>query len=223
MRIQGVLFDFDGTISKNALSIILDFLKDYINQYINIPASFLKDYLKCITTLNIGEATHLLFQSLGLSEYTKDFLSQLNDLSEHAGRSIVIESDFISFLEYCESQGIASRVFSAAGSSASRFEPLHPYMKQEHFFSIADSEKANPNTYVELSAKYTIIPQEWLYIDDSPLALWNAKSAGFQTAMMFNDIFTPHDYSLYQEHIDFSLPDFTTLQDQIAYHGLSQN
>lgn len=63
--------------------------------------------------------------------------------------------------------------------------------------------KTDPDTFTLIASDYSLKPEEWIFIDDSPMALWSAKTAGFKTIMMLNSVFGNDDFKIYRKYIDF--------------------
>jgi hypothetical protein len=211
-KIKGILIDFDGVISKNSVTLILDFIHDYINQFIYIPHDVLKNYFKSVICFPTGPAIDLLFSSLGILDKIHDFVKKYHLLTEYKGKSMEIDAGFAGFIDFCKTYNIEYRLLSLAGKSDLRIGKIKSYICDSNIIQLSNRSKADPNTFKDLGEMNHINLREWLYLDDSPMALNSASIAGLNTVVMINKLFTAKDRRLYKESIHHQITGFSDLK-----------
>ncbi|MGA2142982.1 MAG: hypothetical protein ABSG94_11255, partial [Brevinematales bacterium] len=207
-----VILDFDGVISKNAMDIILDFTYDFVNSHAKIPKIFIENYVKNLSAFNAKAGVELVLSSLGLAGKIDKYFSELGSLVEYKGMKMSIEEDFWGFMKFCEDNGIICRFFSMAERSWARLGLLGEFFKDRYFFKNIIHPKSNPVSFYQLKDEIGIPLEKLLLVDDSPLALWSAKTAGLKTAFMANNVFKGSDYKPYREVIDYRINSFNELK-----------
>jgi FMN phosphatase YigB (HAD superfamily) len=212
-KINGIILDFDGTIAKNSVDVAFHFIYDYLRQFKPIPHVFVYNYFKNITAFQMGEAVRQLFSAVGLEEKTMDCLKKFTEITGYQTTQIEIEEDFFDFVHFCQKNSLRIKIFSSAGSKQLRFKPLFTVLKKDDFLSYSDCPKSNPATFTSIANDLKLDVSNLIYVDDTPLALWGAKVAGFTTVMMINRIFTDKDYEDYREFIDKKINSFNELED----------
>lgn len=210
--LSGVILDFDGVISKNAMEIILEFTHGFIDSYVKIPRVFVENYVKNLSAFNAKAGVELVLSSLGLAGKIGKYFSELGSLVEYKGKKMSIEEDFRDFMKFCEDKGIICRFFSMAERSWARLGLLGEFFNDRYFFSNIIHPKSNPVSFLQLKDEIGIPLENLLLVDDSPLALWSAKTAGLKTAFMSNKVFTGGDYKPYREVIDYRINSFNELK-----------
>lgn len=211
-RLDGIVLDFDGTISKNSVNVAFRYTYEYINRLKPIPFVFVYNYFKNITAFQMGEAIRQLFSAFGLAEKTEECLKNYTEITSYQDIQIEIEKDFFDFVRFCQKNSLFIKVFSSAGPKQNRFKPLFEVLKEEDFLSYSHRPKADPTTFKDMVVDLKLDVTRCMYIDDTPLALWSAKTAGFTTAMMLNQIFTKEDFIEYRQFIDYKINSFRQLK-----------
>ncbi|MDX1959356.1 MAG: hypothetical protein SFU98_12325, partial [Leptospiraceae bacterium] len=105
-KVEGILLDFDGVISKVSVENTVDFVYNYINK-IAAPMSynFIKEYMKTVLCFPPKPSVELLFNSLGINTHLDDFYECLKKIDEDI-KLIEIEKGFYEFLDFCEKNQI---------------------------------------------------------------------------------------------------------------------
>jgi FMN phosphatase YigB (HAD superfamily) len=125
---------------------------------------------------------------------------------------MTLEEDFYDFMKFCGDKGIICRFFSMVDKSWSRLNLLGDYFRKELFFDNISYPRSNPVSFNQLTREIGLPAENIVLVDDSPLALWSAKTAGLKTAFMSNNVFTGSDYKPYREVIDFRVNSFNELK-----------
>ena len=203
---KGIFIDFDGVISKSSVRVTIDFIHHFFNQREPISYNFVESYVKIVSCFPVEDSVNLLFKSLGMERYLKNFYEEFENRDSDS--SIIIEKAFYEFLDFCEKNSIEYRILSLA--SKKRLELIRNFNPKK-ILDIKYS-KANSNTYSTILKLFAKNKIEWFQLDDSPLALRSGKKAGLKTIMMLNDVFTIKDYNLNKEFIDYKTFSFNHIK-----------
>lgn len=206
-----VLIDFDGTISPNAVSLILQSLHQFINRFTVYPIEELSGFFKRTICFPADRSMHLLFSSLGLEAELPEFYRMVTRLEEYDGTPVAIEPSFFSFLDFCDEQGIAYRVFSSAQSTVKRFSLLQERIGSQHIYDLKGRPKSSSSTFISAAEDVGFALNRCLYVDDSPLALHTAKLNGISTVMMLNEVFSLPEHGTFSSSIDLVIRSFGEL------------
>lgn len=209
--VKGFIFDFDGTIAKDSAPKIVRFIYEFINKNSKsqkVSFEYIKNYYKTSVSFNPQNSITLLFESLGISDKILEFKEQ-HDKIDLDSEFSKIQSSFFHILEVLKKKGIEYFVLSLASQTKLKNSNL-----AIADFDVVLKSKSNPSIFKDIIKKKEIVnPSEWVYVDDSPLALSAAKSCGFTTVMMINEVFTEDDYRNSIDFIDYKIDDFLDLLD----------
>lgn len=207
--VKGFIFDFDGTIAKDSAGKIVQFIYEFINKNVKnqkVSFEYIKNYYKTSVSFNPQDSIALLFEGLGISDKTVEFKKQHDTIDSDSNFS-KLESSFSYFLEILKKKEVEYFVLSLASQKKLKNTNL-----ELADFGSALQSKSNPAVFESIIKKKKIEnPSEWIYVDDSPLALSAAKSCGFTTVMMINDVFTEVDYRNSIDFIDYKIDKFFDL------------
>jgi len=209
-KLTGILIDFDGVISKNSVTINLEFLHYFINKISPIPFETIKSYFKIANCFLQQPAVDLLFSSLGIKDHQELFLSELNSLKEFNNKKIKIEDDFDHFIKFCQKKNIRYKIFSLADKS--KFSSIRS-LTDNDIYQLTGKSKANISTYSSLQRELKIEIADWAMIDDNPLVLRAGNLSGLTTLLMKNDMYGINDHKDYEEFIDFKVNSFNEIQE----------
>lgn len=209
-KVKGILIDFDGVIAKNSFEVLADycitFIKKKRNDVTEIPNAFIKNYLLYTTCFPFEPTMELLFHSLGLSNVElKELRQEIENRNDYNGKKIIIEPDFYSFIDFCNSNEIDCKIVSLA--SPKRLSQLK--LGPEYIFPLNNNPKASKNTFNIIINKLHADPKKWFYIDDSPMALHCAKQIRLNTVLMKNRTFKKRDVEPFKSSIDFKINSFS--------------
>ena len=206
-KVNGVLIDFDGVITKNSFEILADYCVSFIKKKrqdaFEIPEVFIKNYLQFTTCFPFEPTMQLLFDSLGLKKTElKNLQKEIESIKDY---KITVEPDFFPFIDFCKKNGIECKIVSLASPKRLSMLKLGP----EYFFPLDNRPKANKNTFSIIVKKLRIDPKKWFYIDDSPMALHSAKQMNLNTVLMKNKIFKKRDVEPFRNSIDNQINSFS--------------
>lgn len=213
MNIKGILIDFDGVISRNSVLVAQHFSYEFINSLEPIPFETFQSYFKLATCFSQEQAIKLFFTSLGLDNELPRFLEEFKSLHSYNNMTIEIDNNFSSFIDYCDKNDLKYSIFSLA--EPERMQKLG-LCDVDAIYPLRDMSKANKSVFLRVISDLDIVPGQWIYIDDNPLALRAGKRSGFHTVMMLNDVFTINDYHIYSNYIDHAVENFPELERYIT-------
>lgn len=185
--IEGIFIDFDGVISKNSLDITLKFVTNYINKISPLPLGYVKNYYKTVNSFSLFDALYLLFNSLGLTNQLNDMLEKIKNLKEYNNEIISITEDFYHLIDYCNKNDIRYIILTLAP-----FNKIQLFLDKipiKNICCLEKKTKANVNTYEHLKKDLNINLNNWILIDDDPLALTTANICGLKTILMKSTLF----------------------------------
>jgi hypothetical protein len=211
-KLETVLIDFDGVISRNSVLNNFKTAHQFINQYIPIPFEALFCFLKSTTAFSMQHTLTFLLSSLGITGITE--LQQqalINDLYIN-NSTIKIEEEFYHFLDFCDINSIRYIIFSSAGKSINEISELVNRIGSNSVYDLNGRSKVNSKTYHEAAKELGFSLKKCMYIDDTPLALQIGKLQGIITVMMLNDVFTNDDYKIFESFIDYKINSFSSLE-----------
>lgn len=204
-EVQGFLIDFDGVIAGDSVRRTILFAYEFINSITPVNYQFLEDYFRKVLCFSPKPSVDLLFSGLGIEKHTADFFARLKKLDENSAQ-IVIDEMFYQFTEYCESNGAAWKILSLASSD--RLRLLKNY-QPDRIYSLDGRSKADPATFSSVIKDLNIVPDKWVYIEDTPVALRTGKLAGLYTIMRQNEIYNDREYEQFRNYVDFRVKNFS--------------
>lgn len=207
-----VFIDFDGVISQNSVLVLFKFIHQFINRYTPVPFEVIQDFLKSTICFHGKQSTELLFSSLGIEDKLPEFFPELGKTEKFEDIQIVIEKEFYSFIDFCNSNSIRYQIFSSASRNVKRFSELIDRIDSTNIYNLNQRPKARAATFLEVAKELEIDLKNSLYVDDAPLALLTGKLHGIKTVMMLNDVFTINDYKRFSSYIDYKINSFTELE-----------
>ncbi len=217
MKIEGILVDFDGVISRNSAMLTFKFLYGFLCDIYKIPLSTVLSYYKIVLNFPLKESIDLFFDSFGLENRKNEFMKLHHNLIDLQGESVGIEKDFMDFVDFCSENDIALKVVTMLKKeSDKRLSYISSIIDKCNIISIDDyggkSSKASPFVYGKiLDQNKSDRHKTWMCVDDSPIALRSAYENDIITVMMMNDIFTVVDYRLYKKYINYRVDSFVKL------------
>lgn len=206
IKLKKILVDFDGVISKNSLTVTLDFAHHYINMFVPVSYQTIKNYYASVNSFNLELGLKLLFSSLGIEDKLPAFIRQLSCLKEFNSNKIEIDKEFYKFIELCTKSNFEYSIFSLA----SKRKVLN-FLKidEDKIADLNNISKSDENVFTNQIDG--IESRNVILIDDDPFALRTAKLAGLKTILMRNDLFTESLINTYKNAIDVVVSDFKEL------------
>ena len=213
MNTEMVLIDFDGVISKNAVSLILKKSYEFINRLNPIPYTAYESLFKDVISFPLNETLQLICKSFGLTDHLSELATILKKIEHHNGEALKIEDDFFTFIDFCNDNKIDYLIASSADKSCVRFAKLIDRIGDQNIYDLNGKSKASILTFRDILQEKGIHGEKTIYIEDSPLALKTAKLSNIKTIMMLNEVFTNDDYESFKEYIDQKVTTFTDIID----------
>jgi len=207
---EGFILDIDGTVLKNSVYVLLEYALDFIQKYRELPSHFLYSFLKNMTALSFYDSVNFLFKSMGILEKAEEFFEGISSLTQYKGKIIEIDKDFDYFISWCQALNKKILFFSMADHKQKRFKKIFDRFSN-NFIDVNNSPKSDFETFRNLITRYNLSPEQWFYVDDTPIALWNAYEAGFITVLPLYSVYEKKDYKELLSHIDFRIESFRDL------------
>lgn len=198
--IDGVILDFDGTLAPEVPEVAIAVLHETLARWSPVPLPLVRQYYRAVSAFRMDKALALLLESLGLEDKAGAVAEALAAATGWGAWSLGLDPSAEAFLK-ARPPGTV-HVFSSGGSQAPRFAPVLALLGPEAFLEYRHCSKASPETWRTIAADRGWNPGRRVVVDDSPPALWAAKTAGFVTVCRTNTVFTGHDETGYLPWID---------------------
>lgn len=199
--VEGVILDFDGTLAPGVPEVAIAVLHETVNQWRPVPLAFVRQFYRASSAFRMDRALELFLEALGLSRHVTDVAQALGTAKGHGPWDTSLDPWALSFLKARSSV----HIFSSGGNRATRFAEVAALLGVEAFLDYRDAAKSDPATWERITADRGWQPDRRVVVDDSPLALWAAKTAGYTTVMRRNTVFTEADEQEYRPWIDHSV------------------
>ncbi|MEV1026142.1 HAD-IA family hydrolase [Streptomyces sp. NPDC050264] len=207
-----VLLDFDGVLSLNASGLLLRALHEGINRHTDLPEQATSLQFKAISTFPQKDSLRVLFAGLGIEQHLNAEIDALRSCLSVQGTRMTLGEGVEAFCAEQRARGIRLRVFSTMDERTARRSLLQGLFTAQDYVPLAHASKADPDTYTALlTAENENAPEQWLLVDDSPLALRAAKIAGLRTVLMRGEVFTDWDVAPFASFIDAQVSSFAEL------------
>lgn len=209
MKIQGAIFDLDGTILDSMYvwrQIDVDFLK---KRGFEVPV----DYLEKILVLGSLEAANYTIERFGLNEKPEDILLEwLNMAIDEYANHVMPKKGAKEYLAFLKEAGIQMAVATSAEKPLfdATFKRLGLY---EYFDAIvttvdAGATKHEPDVYIMAAEKIGVAPEHCVVFEDIFVGIQTAKKAGFTTVAV-EDKTALHTKEEFMQLADLYIKDFT--------------
>lgn len=185
--IEGLFLDLDGVILKNSVNVYLKYVTDYINEFTPVPLSYVKNYYRTVNSFPLAEALYLVFKSLGLEDKINPLFSKINTLENYKTEKIIINKGFTRLVDFCNRNKIQYKILTMA--SLKKTQSFLSDFKIGNICCLKQKSKADLKTYLFLKKNLGIVLENWLFVDDDPLALKLASVSGLKTALMKSKLF----------------------------------
>lgn len=203
-----ILIDFDGVISKNAVSIAMNAMYNFMQDFNPIPFESFKNLFKEVVCFPFVDTVTFIWKSFGIEHKLKDLFMYLKNIDSYDNVQLMVEKDFYEFTQFCHDRNIQYRIFSSADKSTGRIQNVLQKIGENKYYCLGNNSKADPKTFERAANDFNIDLNRILYIDDSPVALRTGKLKGLTTAMMLNDVFGLEDYEVFKNFIDYKVESF---------------
>ncbi|GAA2013484.1 hypothetical protein GCM10009799_47290 [Nocardiopsis rhodophaea] len=209
-----LLLDFDGVLSLNASELLLHALHEGINRYTAFPFEATAAQFKAISTFPQRESLRTLFAGLGIERHLDTEIEALRSLISADGRPMTLSEGVERFCAEQRARGRRLRVFSTMDRTTERRSLLDGLFDPEDFVPLGHASKADSHSYAAiLSSQGESDPGQVMLVDDSPLALRAARTAGARTVLMRGEVFTPEDVAPFAPFIEAQVASFAELGD----------
>lgn len=185
MKIEGVIFDLDGTLLDSTWvwsQIDTDFLK---KRGFEVP----KDYSTAIMAMGFEEVAKYTIKRFSLQETKEDVMAEWDAMAKDAyAHDVKLKNGAKELLLWLKQQDIKMAV--ATSNSASLFEPclknLGIYDFFHSFTETGDVKRGKefPDVYLKATEKMGVNPGNCFVFEDILPAVLGAKKGGFQTVLV---------------------------------------
>ncbi len=207
--IEGLFIDLDGVVLRNSLEVYLKYVTDYINKFIPLPLSYIKNYYRTVNSFPQLEAFHIVFDSLGLGNELKALLESIIDLKEYNNEKITIGENFYDIVSFCDKNNIQYKIFTMA--SFEKTKSFLPEIPRKNICCLDKRSKADLKTYELIKKELKINLQNWVLVDDDPVALQTAHLSGLTTILMKNNLFDSSYCKEFKKSIDIAVESFSDI------------
>ncbi len=186
MKIQGIIFDLDGTILDSMF--VWDKVdKEFLGKRgFEVPL----EYQKAIAAMGARETAEYTIERFGLRERAEDIMKEWDDMAAFMYHEEVLIKPYVKdFLEELKRQGMKLGVATAS------YQTLYkPCLKRngvyDYFHAFAETKevprgKGFPDVYIEAAKKIGCQPEHCVVLEDIHEGIMAAKSAGFYTIGVF--------------------------------------
>lgn len=198
MRIDGAIFDMDGTLI-DSLSFWDSYFSDLGRRYLSDP-TFVPDpeTLRAMRTATIGEGQTLLHKRYGFGDTPDELVSFAYERCEYFYRNVVTVKDgVLEFLDFLMANNVPMCIASATETpllkiAVERFG-FDRYFPRVFSCSEVGYGKERPDVFLK-AAEYLGTPIGSTYVfEDSVVAIETAVNAGFGTVGIYDDHGLEHD------------------------------
>ncbi len=207
--VDGVILDFDGTLAPGVVEGAVLTLHQFVNRWKPVPWTFVLQFVRTATAFRPGPAIGLLLDSLGLGKHREEALACLAEAIARDPKIGRLDPGARDFILHRKPGRV--KVFSTAGTSDPRFAVLAPILRPSDFLAAPGKAKSDTDAWLTIAEQLRAQPDRWVVVDDSPLALWAAKTVGFTTVMRLNTVFGEQDSVDFSPWIDHRVRSFDEL------------
>lgn len=218
MRIEGAIFDLDGTLT-DSMYIWDEAPKALVRQYGGEPPEDLADAIK---EMGRREASEYLIKTFHLDRTPEEAMDAINRLvtDEYRGR-VPLKPGADRLLERLAEMGVSCAVATASETFQAQ-AALERLGVWKHFrfavSSIQCGPKTGPEVYLEAARRLGSTPERTLVFEDALHAARTAQRAGFQVAGVY-DPSSEQDRAALEEVCRWYLP---SLDDETFLSALNQ-
>ena len=218
MKIQGAIFDLDGTLVDSLMFWDMGWRR-IGEKYLN-DGSFRPDPAtdKAVRTTHLLEAMTIVHQNCGIAESGEELCNFVEGLIVDFYTNVVkVKQGVFEFLEHLSQKGVKMCVASATSSNlvwlAMKSTGIDKYFDKVFSCSELGKGKECPDVYIA-AHEYLGTPKDstWVF-EDSVLALETAVKAGFHTVGIYDKYNFAHDRI--SEMADFFIDNGETLKKLI--------
>lgn len=209
-KIKGILVDFDGVIADKSCFVSIEFLNDFLSRYTPLKKRTLVDFYKSTNGFSMKKVLKLLFGAFGLEDKLEEAVKEnlTIDPKSYKGVEVTIDPYFETFVEYCRTNGIVIKVFSA--TSVERLA-RYGFTDTSLIYNTSGMAKVDYTTFLKTASDLGLKPEEMVLIDDGPVVLAAAKKAGLMTVRRRNELYDDEDFEPYEGEVDLVIDGFEGL------------
>ncbi len=189
MEINGIIFDFDGTLADSMWvweQVDLKFLGKR-----NLPYS--REYVETIAVLGFEQGADFVIEEFGLDEDPDDIIEEWKeDAAAEYAQEVLLKPDAADFLHYLKDSG-----YPLAIATSLQRPLLEPCLKNNGIYDLFDTikvcdelgchGKSNPTVYLEAARALGAEPERTLVFEDVATCARSAKQGGFQVVGVRDD------------------------------------
>ncbi len=213
MKLEGAIFDMDGTLF-NSLYIWEDVSRRYlINQGVEPPQDFFEGF-KPLTFVEVAG----YFQSkCGLDQPTEQILEGIYAmLADFYLNTVQLKKGAIEFLEELKQRGVKMTIATAndkgmVSAALTRLNALH-YFSEIYTCEIVGASKDKPTVYQAAHKHMGTDIENTLVFEDALHAIRTAKNAGFKVCAIDEDFEIGHQ-DVIRELSDYYITEYSQVWD----------
>lgn len=182
MKIEGVIFDLDGTLLDSTW-IWTQIDSDFLGRHgFDVP----EDYSQAVSSMGFADVAVYTIERFGLQLTKEEVMAEWDAMAHEAyAHKIRLKAGTAELLQWLKEEGIPAGI--ATSNSASLFEPcLRNNKVYELFHSFTETGdvergKEYPDVYIEAAKKLGADPKKCIVFEDIIPALRGARKGGFIT------------------------------------------
>lgn len=207
MQFKHAIFDMDGTLVDS-----MKFWDAVCGEFLRELGVYSEEVFDILKPMTVPQTADYLKSAFGIECDPQDMVDEMcRIMQSHYENDVQPKPGVYAFLEAVHQKGIPMCV--ASSTPVYLIEICLQRLKLRHFFDFLVSAeevgkgKDDPGIYLETAKRLNACPQSTMVFEDAIIAGVTAKSAGFQTAAIFDET-SETEWDAFRKETDFAFRDW---------------